>query len=125
MDACRRTACVLLDNDNHIPFNAVLVSVSIGTTACLLAHMQANGTGRRQCPPGVAIGTLMLPLVLWFGLDYLHLTPRPQPPKLEANPAAAKRFESAAPPPPPPLPPPPKPLEDWQLVSRRRVDRSA
>lgn len=74
--------------------------------------------GRRQCTPAMAIGGLMLPLVLWFAADYLHLTPRPQPRKLVANPEVAKQFQTKAqpPPPPPPLPPPPQPLDDWQLV---------
>lgn len=102
----------------------MISSLSIGLFVTILPDdglvppdVQANGTGRRQCTPSVAIGLLMAPLAVWFALDYLQITPRPEPPKIVANPEAAKLMAAPeASPPPLPSPPPPKPLEDWQLV---------
>lgn len=74
-------------------------------------------TRQRQWLPSAGIALLMLPVLLWFSLEFLHITPRPQPLKITANPEAAEvNATAAAPPPPLPPPPPPMATEDWQLV---------
>ncbi len=73
--------------------------------------------GLRQWLPSAGVALLMLPVLLWFGLDLLHITPRPQPLTITANPEAALlNATAAAPPPPSPPPPPPVASDDWQLV---------
>ncbi len=81
--------------------------------------MQGNGAAApariHRWSPAELVPLVMLPVLIWLGLDMLHITPRASQPRVKQNPGVTFGHNSSAQEPPPP---PPPELLYWQKVGQ-------
>ena len=115
-------ACVLTSTVLHVGLAAAAERIN---TASLLACMQGEGAAvparMPRWSPAELVPLVMLPVLIWLGLDILHITPRASQPRIAANPGITFGRNTSAQ---EPAPPPPPELLYWQkvgeLTSRER-----